>query len=383
MIPLATPNLCGREAEYLAECVRSTFVSTAGPFVERFEAMVASAAGAKKAVATCNGTAGIHAALLVVGVKPNDLVVCPTLTFIATGNAIAHAGADPWLMDVSPKGWTLDPALLANTLEEETYKEGDRLLHRASGRRVAAILPVHTLGTPADMDAIVATARRFQLPVVADGAAALGSLYKGRPSGALGADLTVYSFNGNKTVTAGGGGAVVSNDIALLTTLKHLTTTARVGSDYVHDIVGYNYRMTNLEAAVGCAQMENLEMFVAAKRRIASTYNAAFADQPLLSNFSYGDGVESACWFAGTMLDRSIAAQAQLFRAKLRVKHVDTRPFWRPLHLQAAFASAHRTSVDVAEDIWPRVVTLPCSTHLHACEQEYVISVVQRVLRGF
>jgi perosamine synthetase len=382
MIPLAVPNLCGREAEYLAECVRSNFVSSAGPFVERFEGMVAEAAGAAQAVATCNGTAALHAALIVVGVEPGDLVVCPTLTFIATGNAIAHAGADPWLMDVSANRWTLDPELLAAALESEAVWTGGRLTHRLTGKRVAAVLPVHTLGHPADMDLVVNIARRYSLPVVADGAAALGALYKGRPSGRLGADLTMYSFNGNKTVTSGGGGAVVGDDPRLMAALKHITTTARVGTDYVHDRVGYNYRMTNLEAAVGCAQMENLAAFVAAKRRIAARYDAAFASTPELSPFPRASDAESACWFAGTTLRSDLADAPRALGEQLRRANIDARQFWRPLHLQKPFGSSPRTGIAVAEDVSRRILTLPCSTSLSEHDQDHVVANVKRALHA-
>jgi len=203
MIPLCVPNISGNEAKYLAECVSSTFVSTIGPFVARFETMVAEAAGTVGAVATSAGTTALHAALHAVGVRRDDLVICPSLTFIASANAISHAGATPWLFDVDPVSWTLDPQLLANELLNRTERRDGELFHTGTGRRVSAIVPVFTLGIPADMDPILATAREYGLKVVVDGAAALGAFYKGKPSGALGADLTMYSFNGNKTTTAG------------------------------------------------------------------------------------------------------------------------------------------------------------------------------------
>jgi hypothetical protein len=258
MIPLAVPNLAGNEARYLQDCVATNFVSSVGPFVRRFEEMVAAATGAADAVAVSSGTVGLHLALVTAGVGRDDLVILPALTFIASANAIAHCGATPWLLDVSAESWTLDPAALDRTLAAETERRGGRLLHRASGRRVAAVMPVHTLGHPADMDAIAAIAAHHRLAVIADGAAALGATYKGRRPAELGAALTVLSFNGNKTVTAGGGGAVIGTDAGLLGIARHLSTTARVGEAYEHDRVGYNYRMTSLQAAVGCAQMEQL-----------------------------------------------------------------------------------------------------------------------------
>jgi hypothetical protein len=202
MIPLAIPNLAGNEAKYLQECVETNFVSSIGPFVIRFEEMVATAAGARFAVATSAGTTGLHAALAAVGVTRDDLVILPSFTFIASANAIAHCGAMPWLFDVDAGSWTLDGEAVARALAGETERRDGRLVHKGSGRRVAAMMPVFTLGMPADMDRLTALAREYRLPLVVDAAPALGARYKGRAVGALGADLTVFSFNGNKTVTA-------------------------------------------------------------------------------------------------------------------------------------------------------------------------------------
>ena len=380
MIPLAIPNLDAQVGRYLEQCVTSTFVSSVGPFVSRFETMVATAAGAARAVATASGTAGLHAALVAVGVGRDDLVIMPSFTFIATANAVAYCAADPWLLDIEPAGWGLDPTLLAGTLERETERRGDRLVHRESGRRVAAVLPVHTLGTPADMAPLVATARAFGLPVVADAAAALGATYRDAPVGQLGAELSVFSFNGNKTVTAGSGGAVVGDDPALLDLVRHLTTTARCGEDYDHDRVGFNYRMSNVEAAVGCAQLERLAEFVARKRAIRHAYDAAFADLPGVTPFPVPAGVESACWFSGVVLDQRSAEACRAVRATLRERGIDARPFWKPVHLQRPFAHAPRTPQPVSERLWARVLTLPCSTGLTAAEQATVIAAVRQVL---
>lgn len=377
MIPLAVPNLAGNEARYLQECVSSSYVSSVGPFVQRFEAMVAEATGAPEAVAVSTGTVGLHLALVVAGVGRDDLVALPALTFIASANAIAHCGATPWLFDIAPESWTLDPAALDRALSEEAERRGDRLVHRATGRRVAAVMPVHTLGHPADMDAIVAVAGRHGLPVVADGAAALGATYKGRRPAECGAALTVISFNGNKTVTAGGGGALVGSDPAMMRLARHLSTTARVGQEYEHDQVGYNYRMTNLQAAVGCAQMEQLEPFVAAKRRIARRYDDAFAGLKGTGRFPAAPWAESACWFSGLTVD---APDTAALREALRGNGIDARPFWKPMHLQRPYRDAPRTALSVTESLWRRIVTLPCSTHLGDSEQDRVIAATRAAL---
>lgn len=377
MIPLCVPNLAGREAEYLQECVTSTFVSSVGPFVTRFEKMVAEASGAVEAVATSAGTTALHAGLVALGVQHGDLVICPSLTFIASANAISHTGATPWLFDVDPATWTLDPVLVASTLASETERRGSDLVHKSTGRRVSAMLPVFTLGIPCDMDPLLAVAREYGLPVAVDAAAALGATYNGKACGALGADLSMISFNGNKTVTCGGGGAIVGSDPAILKKVRHLTTTARVGADYDHDMVGYNYRMTNVQAALGCAQMENLDMFVAAKRRIAATYAEAFAPFADFEQFPDPEWAESACWFSGFVIRGDAGAErSAALRAHLRKRDVDARPFWRPMHQQAPYIAAPRTDMTVCEGLWERIVTLPCSTHLTAEDQTHICNAV-------
>lgn len=374
MIPLAVPNVGAREAAYLHECIETGFVSSVGPFVTRFERMVAEATGCLYGVATSSGTTALHTALLVVGVQPGDLVIVPSLSFIATANAVAHCGATPWILDID-RAWLLDPALLAEALRDECHLDSAGVCrHTQSGARVAAVVPVHTLGLLADCDAIVGAAHAHGIPVVADAAAALGALDRGRRLGELGADLSIVSFNGNKTVTAGGGGCIVGNDASQLTLARHLTTTAKVGHDYTHDRIGFNYRMTNLQAAVGCAQMEQLDAFVAAKRRIAARYDAAWHTLDGTESFPGRHGVDSACWLSGIVLPPQLPAFE--FTAALRAHDVEARSFWKPLHLQAPFLHAPRTLRGVADAIWSRVVTLPCSTQLGEEQQSVIEHVV-------
>ncbi|MBB3312252.1 dTDP-4-amino-4,6-dideoxygalactose transaminase [Rhizobium sp. BK196] len=379
MIPLAVPNLAGREAEYLQECITSTFVSTVGPFVTRFEEMVAAASGARYAVATSAGTTALHAALLSVGVERDDLVIAPAFTFIASIAAIAHCGALPWLFDVSSESWTIDVRMLADKLEKETDRRADgALIHMNTGRRVSAILPVFTLGIPAQMDEINALAKTYGLPVVVDAAAGLGADYKGRSSGNLGADFTMFSFNGNKTVTAGGGGAIVTDDPEKASLFRHLTTTARVGADYDHDMVGYNYRMTNLQAAVGCAQMENLGRFVEVKRNIARKYWEAFSDLAGIAPFPDPEYARSGHWFSGIVVSNRDLGQLADIRVRLREAGIDARPFWKPAHLQAPYVGAPRTEMTVCDNLWQRIMTLPCSTGLTVADQDFVVDKVRR-----
>lgn len=377
MIPLAVPHLAGREAEYLQECVTSTFVSSVGPFVERFEREVAAAAGVAGAVAVTSGTAALHLALRTAGVSETDLVALPSYTFVASANAVAYCGASPWLFDVTDTSWTLDPEQLARTLKQRLTPGPDGPVDRVSGRRLGAVMPVHTLGHPADMAPIVEVAAAYDVPVVADAAAALGATYRGEPVGRLGAQLTAFSFNGNKTITAGGGGALVSDDESLLECARHLSTTARSGPDYDHDEIGYNYRLTNVQAAVGCAQVEQLARFVATKRRIRQFYEQRLGDLSSLQHFPVAAWADSACWFSGVATD-----EAEQLRGQLRAAGVDARPFWKPMHLQRPFTTAPREPLSLTDSLWRRVLPLPCSTGITDEELEQVVAAVRGSVRS-
>ena len=379
MIPLAIPNVSGKEGEYLRECVDSNFVSSVGPFVERFEEAVAKASGAQFAAATTSGTSGLHLALIAVGVRRDDLVILPSFTFIASANAITHSGATPWLFDVEARSWTLDPAQVKECLAAQTERHGGELIHRKSRRRVGAIMPVYTLGMPADMDAFRSISEEFRLPLVADAAAALGARYRGQNLGKL-ADLTVFSFNGNKTITCGGGGCVVGEQERLLQRIQHLSTQARSEPRCNHDEVGFNYRMTNLQAAVGCAQLERLEELVLAKRGIAKLYNQAFmgmAGVGFLPEVTYA---ESACWFSGITINKPDLKDVSLLCQQMREQGIEGRTFWKPIHLQEPYSESPFTSFDVTERFWFRILTLPCSTNLTEKDQRKVIAVVSEIV---
>lgn len=381
MIPLCVPNLAGNEARYLQECVDSTYVSSVGPFVDRFETFLAEAAGTPDAVAVTNGTAALHTALVVAGVGTGDLVIVPAFTFIATANAVRYCGADPLLLDISVDSWTLSPEALQGFVDDACDTGDDGLVHRASGRPVRAVVAVHTMGHPADLAPLQRICDHFGLSLVVDAAAALGATYRAGPALAQ-AELSAISFNGNKTVTCGGGGAVVGTNAQALAQARHLTTTGRVSSDYDYDIVGFNYRMTNLQAAVGCAQMERWSDLVAAKRRIASTYDKAFADQPGLLAFPEAEWAKSACWFSGFWIGDAAPITAQEAIAELNRRGIGARPFWKPVHLQPPYSDVIAGPLSVTHDVWHRIVTLPCSTGLRDDEQAAVIDTVVDLLGG-
>lgn len=373
-VPLAVPNLDGREAEYLQECVRSTFVSTAGPFVSRFEQMIAEISGTDSAAVTCSGTVALQMAIEGLGIGAGDLVMVPSLTFIATPNSVRHSGADVWLVDCTVDDWTLDLAVAAAAIERETDVHPDGRLHRESGKVLKAVMPVMIMGATLDFDAHVELARRYGLRVIVDAAAAIGGLGPGGvPLGQTGVDAVCYSFNGNKTITSGGGGAVASADAGLVARINHLVTTGRVGAAYEHDVIAYNFRMTNIEAAVGVAQLERLERFLTRKREVHDRYAAVAAEHPDLTPFPTPELGRSVHWFSGLFYTGSDSTRCEEFRAYMVDRGVDVRPFWTPIHLQPPYRDAVRTEVPVTEGLWERIVPLPCSTGITDEELDYVV----------
>lgn len=356
-IPLSVPDLRGNEAAYLTQCVVDNWVSSAGPFVAELERRMAVLAGRAHGAATVNGTSGLHLALIASGVKSGDRVVVPDWTFAATANAVCHAGAVPFFLDVTRESWTLDPGLVVEALED------------AEGR-VGAVVAVHALGHPADMDALGEVCAGAGVPLIEDAAGAIGARYKGRPAGGLG-DLAVFSFNGNKTVTAGGGGAVVTDNGEWAALIRHLSTQARPGADYLHDAVGYNYRMTNLNAAVGLAQLERLDEMLAAKRRIAAAYDSALAARDDLLAMPRASWAESGCWLYSVLCASVSAADALV--AHLNGRGIEARVFWRALSSQPPYVDWPRRLNGVAAELSGRVVSLPCSSGLTAAQQARVV----------
>jgi len=381
MIPLAVPNLTGNERKYLNECIDTTFISSVGEFVNRIEEVMAEKSGTKYGVAASSGTTALHLALTGVGVKSGDLVIIPSFTFIATANAVSHCGATPWLFDITNDSWTLDVSQLEAELEKNTVWKDHQLIHAQSGRRVAAIMPVYTLGNIPDMDKLRGISDRYHLPLIADAAAALGAEYKGKKVGEL-ADLTVFSFNGNKTVTAGGGGMITGNDEILMKKLKHLSTTARVTAEYDHDMVGFNYRMTNIQAAVGCAQLERTEEFVKRKCEVREFYNRRFKKIENISLFPVPEDVKSACWFSGIVLKHGDLDDVRKICCDLKERGIEARSFWKPVHLQLPYRQAWKAeNFNITERLWNKIITLPCSTGITDKELKYVADSVSDLLK--
>lgn len=359
-IPLSVPDLRGREAELLLGCVRDNWVSTAGPEVSAFEAALRELTGRRHAIATVNGTASLHLAVLAAGVQPGERVIVPDWTFAASANAVAHAGAVPCFVDVAATDWALDPVLVDAVL--------------AIDPTVRAVIAVDPLGHAADLDALGAACRARGVTLIEDAAGAIGGRYRGRPCG-TGGEIAIFSFNGNKTVTAGGGGMVVTDDAAVADRVRHLSTQARLGGDYLHDMVGFNYRMTNLNAAVGLAQLERLAEMVAARRGIAARYDAAFAAMPEVTPMPRPAHSESSCWLYSVRLPDEAAAQALV--AALDLAGAEARVFWRSLSAQAPWHGAPRHLCGVSAALSGTVVSLPCSSSLAEADQRRVIAAVE------
>ena len=373
-IPLCVPEIRGNEWAYVKECLDTNWVSSGGSFVDRFEKAVAARAGAAHGIATVNGTAALHVALLVAGVRADDEVVVSTLTFIAPVNAVRYVGARPVFVDAEPDSWQMDAARVVDFLERGCRRQGGVLRNRETGRRIAAILPVHILGHPVDMDPILEAARRHRIPVVEDATESLGAEYRGRPVGHLG-DIACFSFNGNKIITTGGGGMIVTDDERWARRARYLTTQAKDDPvEYVHAEVGYNYRLTNIQAAMGVAQMEQLDDYIAAKRRIAAAYAARLEGVPGLTLMRQAPWARSTFWMSTVLVDaEAYGMDSRRLMRTLEAAGIQTRPLWQPIHRSAAHSTGGAAACPIAERLNRDALTLPCSVGLRPEQQDRVV----------
>jgi perosamine synthetase len=364
-VSLHEPRFAGNEWQYLKECLDSNFVSSAVKFVDRFEADLAMYTGAKYAVAVVNGTAALHVALRLAQVRQNDEVLIPALTFVATANAVAYCGAVPHFVDSEERTLGLDPRALREYLMASTEIRDGHCVNRATRRVIRALVPMHAYGHPVDIDGLLAVARDFHLALVEDAAESLGSTALDRHTGTFGL-MGTLSFNGNKTVTTGGGGAILTNDSELATRAKHLTTTARVPHhwEYRHDEIGYNYRMPNINAALGCAQLEQLPGFLQAKRHLFRKYESAFAGVADVRLVTDPAGCRSNYWLQTLLLDAAAAGQRDVVLAATNDAGYMTRPTWTLMHRLTPYRDCPRMELPVAESLERRLINLPSSAFL-------------------
>ena len=364
-VALHEPRFAGNEQRYVQDCIASTYVSSVGSYVDRFEKELAAYTGAHHAVAVVNGTAALQVALQLAGVRANDEVIVPAVTFIATANAVHYLGATPHFVDSNEHTLGLDPLALRDWLRITAEAVVGGYRNRSTGRRLRAIVPMHTFGHPCDVDGLLAVAHDYRLAVVEDAAESLGSFYQGQHTGTFGL-LGTLSFNGNKIVTTGGGGAILTNERRLADHAKHLTTTAKQPHrwEYVHDEVGYNFRMPNLNAALGCAQLEQMSEFLASKRRLFSRYKEAFAGIGGVRLMEEPVGCESNYWLQTLIMSGGIVGQRDKILEVTNEAGFMTRPAWRLMHQLKPYKACPRAPLPTAESLVKRIINVPSSAGL-------------------
>lgn len=377
-IPLSAPHLSGNEWKYIKDCLDTGWVSSVGAYVTRFENELAKAAAVPHAVATTCGTAALHVAFLVAGVKPGDEVLVSSMTFIAPVNAIRYASAVPVLVDAEAQHWQMDVNQVREFLTTGCERRDGAVFNKVSGRRVVAIVPVHILGHPVDMNALMLLADEFGLTVIEDATESLGSTYHGRPAGGIG-HMGCYSFNGNKIITTGGGGMLVTANEAWAKKARYLTTQAKDDpQEYIHHEIGYNYRLTNIQAAFGCAQMELLAGYVARRRAIQMLYRAALADVPGIRFQDEAAGVQSNYWLTTVYIDRTqFGMAARELRQQLKDAQIEARPLWQPTHLSPAHQDAFKLPCPVSEDLFANCLSLPSCSSATDADIGRVITVIR------
>lgn len=363
--PLHEPRFQGNEQRYVLDCLESTFVSSVGAHVDRFERELAEYTGARRAVAVVNGTAALQVALQLAGVRAGDEVIIPALTFVATANAVHYLGATPHFADSSEANLGLDPSALRDWLAHTAERTGAGTHNRHTGRPIRAVVPMHTFGHPCELDGLMAVAQDYGLALIEDATESLGSRYHGRHTGTFGL-LGALSFNGNKVITTGGGGAILTDDERLADHAKHLTTTAKQPHrwEYVHDEIGYNFRMPNLNAALGCAQLEQLPDFLMAKRHLADRYWDAFSGVEGARLVRELEGSESNYWFQTLLLDEGGAEQRDRVLEATNDAGLMTRPAWTLMHQLAPYRDCPRAPLLVVESLARRIINLPSSAGL-------------------
>lgn len=364
-VQLHEPQFKGNEQKYVKDCIDSTFVSSLGKYVDRFEQDLAEYTGAKHAIATVNGTAALHIALKLAGVKIGDEVLVPALTFVATANAVSYCGAIPHFVDSEEITLGIDSQKLRNYLAENTEKRNGVCVNRVTGRVIRALVAMHTFGHPGDIDGLLSVSRDFNLAFVEDAAESIGSTYHGRHTGTFGL-MGTLSFNGNKTITAGGGGAILTNDSEMAKKAKHLTTTAKVAHqwNFVHDEIGYNYRMPNLNAALACAQLEQLPRLIEGKRKLYGLYQAAFKNFDDMNLFSEPKHCKSNYWLQTIVFKSKDMNKRDLLLEATNANGIMTRPAWTLMHMLLTFKDCPKMSLDVARSLSERIVNIPSSSHL-------------------
>lgn len=377
MIPLSIPKIEGNESKYVQDCLTTGWISSAGSYVNQFEEMIASYAGAKYGVACMNGTVGLHIAQILLGVSANDHVIAPNITFIATLNAIKYTGATPILIDVDADNWQMDLNLLEDYLKNQTElratETGTFSFDITTQKRVRAIMPVHVLGNMGDMNRMLAIAKTYHLEIIEDSTEALGSTFEGKHAGTFG-KLGVFSFNGNKIISTGGGGVIVTNDEDLAKKAKHLTTQAKVSAlDYIHDEIGYNYRLVNVLAAIGVAQMETFPQILEDKKAMDAFYREQLKGVGDIKFQEIPEGTDPNCW----LFTFSTSRMRELLEY-LNENGVQSRPFWMPMNQLEMFKdNIYINTSDVSASVYAHSISIPSSAGITQEQLETVVKTIK------
>ena len=361
-IALHEPNIGQRENELVSKCLASGWVSSVGEYISEFEQGLAKFTNSKHAIAVVNGTAALHLALHSVGVKPGDEVLVPTLSFVATANAVSHCGAIPHFVDSDPETLGLDPlALREHLLANASLRDGE-LQNTSTGRRISAVVPMHTFGHPMQIEMLIDVAKEFNLVVVEDAAESIGSYVGTTHTGTFGR-CSSLSFNGNKTITTGGGGAILTNDAELAQRIRHLATTAKMPHDYeyIHDAVAFNYRIPNINAALGCAQLSRLDDFLSAKRVLAKKYSEGFSSARSMQFVAEPHGTTSNYWLNTIRLNKPDLSLRDELLVAARASGYMCRPAWNLLHTLPMYESSPRAKLPVAQNLWQSLINIPSS----------------------
>lgn len=378
---MSEPNLIGNEKKYLSECVKTNWISSQGKFLNKFRNKISKITKSKDTVLTSSGSSALHASLLALGVKKDEIVIAPSFTFVATINSISLVGAKPWLFDVDLIDLNIDLNLLEKELEENCkINSKGQCIHLKKNKKVSAIMVVYSFGLIANIIKLKKISKKFKIPVIADAACSLGSKYNNKAIGEIGIDISTISFNGNKAMTCGSGGAIISNNSEYLKKAHYYCSNAREKYEYTYNDIGFNYRMNNLQAAVGLAQIENINFFINKKNKIKNFYkknikleNKNISFLPEKKNFL------STCWFSGLLFNNSI--RANRFRKFLEKNNIESRKFWKPMHLQKPYSKVLKTKMTNSNKIWEKIITLPSGTNLSVKKLEYIAKVSNLFLK--
>jgi|TARA_B100001964_G_C14175176_1_gene573491 aminotransferase in exopolysaccharide biosynthesis len=382
MIPLSVPNLRGNEIKYLKECIKTEFVSSVGNYVNLFEKKICKYTKSKYAVACTSGTAALHLALRILNVKENDEVIVPTMTFVATVNAVRYLNAKPIFLDCD-QFFNLDTSKFLNFIRENTFFENGYTINKKTKRIIKAIIPVHVFGNACDLKNLIKVCKKKNIKVIEDAAESLGTFYKKtkKHTGTLG-DIGCLSFNGNKIITSGGGGMLITNNKKFAKKAKHLSTQAIIDPiNYVHDDIGYNYRLTNIQAAVGYAQLGKIKFFIKRKKEIYEFYRKSFEDFKDISFAKVPKYSLNNKWMMSIILEKkSIYKNKKKFINFLKKKGIQVRSIWKPHHLQKPFRHYQKYQIKNAREIFKKTINIPCSTNLKISDAKKVVQIIKKFI---